>query len=152
MSKWTKEHPIEARAINLINKYNTMDKRANRTKGDLTTKWVVENIFTKPCSHCGKTGWDVIGCNRLDNSKSHTMDNVEPCCYECNVKLGAQYVKKKLAKRVDQIDSITGEVLRQWNSTQDSTTEGYNEGAVAACARSKIKKYKGYIWKYVSSI
>ena len=42
--------------------------------------------------------------------------------------------------------------MSKWNSTQDSTTEGYNEGAVAACARGKIKKYKGYIWKYASSV
>ena len=151
MNKWIKEHPIEARAINLINKYNNMDKAANRPKGDLTTKWVVENIFTKPCAHCGKEGWQIIGCNRLDNSKPHTIDNVEPCCKECNLELAGQYVKKKLSKRVDQIDKITGEVVRQWNSTQEPTAYGYNEGAIAACARGKIKTHKGYIWKYVSN-
>ena len=75
------------RALILLNGYNQKDKMYNRGKGDLTAKWIVENIFNKPCAHCGKTGWDVIGCNRLDNSKPHTMDNVEPCCYECNSKL-----------------------------------------------------------------
>lgn len=152
MNKWIEEHPIEARAVNLINKYNTMDKKAERGKGNLTTKWVVDNIFTKPCVHCGKTGWNVIGCNRIDNNKPHTTDNVEPCCYECNIKLAAQYTKKKLAKRVDQIDKITGVVLRQWNSTQEPTVEGFNEGAIAACARGEIKSHKGCIWKYVSSV
>ena len=75
------------RASYLLSNYNQADKKQNRGQGDLTAKWIVENIFTKPCAHCGKTGWDIIGCNRLDNSKPHTMDNVEPCCLECNISL-----------------------------------------------------------------
>lgn len=50
----------------------------------ITTKWIVENIFTKPCAHCGISGWEVIGCNRLDNALPHTKNNVEPCCFICN--------------------------------------------------------------------
>lgn len=75
------------RASNLVNAYNNMDIKANRGKGDLSAKWVVENIFSKPCAHCGKEGWQVIGCNRIDNTRPHTKDNVEPCCFECNVTL-----------------------------------------------------------------
>lgn len=75
------------RASHLLGAYNQMDRKANRGQGDLTAKWIVERIFSQPCAHCGKEGWDVIGCNRLDNSLPHTMDNVEPCCLECNIKL-----------------------------------------------------------------
>lgn len=75
------------RAANLLGNYNTEDKKHNRGKGDLTAEWIVENIFSKPCAHCGKEGWEKIGCNRIDNDKPHTKDNVEPCCEECNKKL-----------------------------------------------------------------
>lgn len=75
------------RASSLVSKYKGEDKKHNRGVGDLTKEWVVENIFSKPCAYCGKTGWKVIGCNRLDNSKPHNMDNVEPCCLDCNRKL-----------------------------------------------------------------
>lgn len=75
-----------ARANMLLGAYNNADVKRGRGKGDLTAKWIVENIFTKPCAHCGETDWRKIGCNRLDNSKPHTMDNVEPCCYKCNIK------------------------------------------------------------------
>lgn len=74
------------RACNLISAYNQSDKQHDRGKGDLTAKWIVENIFTKTCK-CGRSGWEIMGCNRLDNSKPHTKDNVEPCCTECNRKL-----------------------------------------------------------------
>lgn len=87
--KWEKENyntPMR-RAHRLIQSYNHSDLKLGRGKGDLTSKWIVENIFSKPCAHCGRVGWDVIGCNRLDNGKPHTMDNIEPCCEECNKKL-----------------------------------------------------------------
>lgn len=75
-----------ARANNLLARYKRQDRLNNRGECDFDAKWIVENIFTQPCAHCGKTGWKVIGCNRLDNSKPHTKDNVEPCCFECNIK------------------------------------------------------------------
>jgi hypothetical protein len=75
------------RATILLTRYNSADLEKGRGKGDLTAEWIVENIFTKPCAHCGETDWHKIGCNRIDNSKPHTMDNVEPCCGECNRKL-----------------------------------------------------------------
>lgn len=90
---YQKEYQIEydktpmARANALLGAYNQADKAAGRGKGNLTAKWIVDNIFTQSCVHCGRTGWDIIGCNRLDNSKPHTKDNVEPCCYPCNIKL-----------------------------------------------------------------
>ena len=74
------------RALNLVSTYNQSDKKYDRGECTLTAEWIVDNIFTKPCAYCGKTGWDIIGCNRIDNSKPHTPDNVEPCCFDCNRK------------------------------------------------------------------
>lgn len=77
-------HTPIGRAANLLSSYNREDRKRGRGNGDLTAEWIVENIFSKPCAHCGKEGWDVIGCNRLDNNKPHSKDNVEPCCFKCN--------------------------------------------------------------------
>ena len=76
------------RAYVLLYEYNRADELNNRGKGDLTPEWIVDNIFTKSCK-CGETDWSKLGCNRLDNSKPHTMDNVEPCCKNCNSKHNA---------------------------------------------------------------
>jgi len=75
------------RASMLLYGYRQKDKDKNRGQCTLTAQWIVDNIFSKPCAHCGETDWRKIGCNRLDNSKPHTEDNVEPCCIECNNKL-----------------------------------------------------------------
>ena len=75
------------RASQLLDGYKQKDKMHNRGEVDFDAQWIVENIFSKPCAHCGETDWHKIGCNRLDNSKPHTKDNVEPCCLDCNNKL-----------------------------------------------------------------
>ena len=49
---------------------------------------MVEDIFTKPCHYCGEEGWEIMGCDRIDNSKPHTPNNVVPCCDKCNRKRG----------------------------------------------------------------
>lgn len=83
------------RANYLLNANIRNDKKYYRIGDELpsdyvTAQWIVKNIFTKPCAHCGKEGWKIIGCNRLDNSKPHTKDNVEPCCALCNSRLPRQ--------------------------------------------------------------
>lgn len=149
------------RAINLVNRYNWSDKEKGRGKGDLTAKWILENILTKPCAHCGKTGWKVIGCNRLDNSKPHTMDNVEPCCKQCNDKLSADYTRCLFGECVDQIDKITGEVVKTWNCISYAEKYGFNEGQISRCCKGgffsksrnkwvNVKQHKGYIWKKIN--
>lgn len=146
----------KGRANNLLCAYRASDKRHKRGECTLTAEWIVENIFTKPCAHCGKSGWKVIGCNRLDNNKPHTIENVEPCCKECNDMLAREELSKEQSKRVDQIDKITGEIINSWNSAADTKNEGFNPSSVATCCRGgrinkgkweSSKTYKGYIWK-----
>lgn len=101
ISLYNKEHlktPM-GRANGLINSYRHNDIKHNRGECTLTSKWIVENIFGKPCAYCGKEfEWSEIGCDRKDNSLPHTEDNVVPCCLSCNSKKGSmsyeEYIKK----------------------------------------------------------
>lgn len=88
--EWIKEKrkkdPILARAQRICDSYRTNDKKYNRGKCALTAKWIIENIFSKPCFYCGETGWEIMGCDRINNDLPHTPNNVVPCCKECNNK------------------------------------------------------------------
>lgn len=141
--KWNKQYRSKpaGRARYLVDNYKQQDKLNNVGECDLTAQWVVDNILFKPCAHCGKTGWEVIGCNRLDNTKPHSKDNVEPCCAECNVEL--EHPKKQL----DQIDINTGEVVCTWNSTMDARRGGFIHASCVCLG--KRKQDKGYIFKYI---
>lgn len=136
------------RACYLFNGYNQQDKENNREKGDLTPKWIVENIFSKPCVHCGESDWHKLGCNRLDNSKPHTMDNVEPCCSKCNRKLAANEQKITFAKKVYQC-TLDGKTINVWVSGIEAARQlGYDNGTINKCCNNKRKTYKGYKWSY----
>jgi len=142
------------RAVNLLSSYNKSDRDMNRGEGNLTAQWIVENIFTKPCVHCGETDWTKLGCNRLDNSKPHTKDNVESCCESCNKKLAETEHKKKVYQY-----TLDGKLVKVWDSLSEVREAGYdlkfiywcNAGGFFDKKRNKwinIKQYKGYKWSF----
>lgn len=73
---------IRAKASKMISSYKIKDRKNSCTECDITVDWMIEHILKKPCIYCG----DVhrVGCDRIDNTKGHTKDNVIPCCVECN--------------------------------------------------------------------
>lgn len=132
------------RASRLVQKYNYNDEIAGRGKGDLTKEWLYGNIIFKPCAYCGKTGWDVIGCNRLDNSKPHTMDNVEPCCEECNKKLYFEEMKIKVYQY-----TLDNELVGIWPSASKASEElGFSRRHICSCCNGKRKTHNGFKWSY----
>ena len=74
---------IRAKASKMISAYNNKDKKRGFLKSDLTIEWMIENIFDSECVYCGDT--KRLGADRVDNRRNHDMNNVVPCCYECNV-------------------------------------------------------------------
>ena len=96
-------NPIKYRANYLIQGYKKEDRKKGRISNELPPNYVtvedVIHLITKKCAHfdeCGTYGWRKIGLNRLDNSKPHTIDNVEPCCLKCNMKISGGRPKKKI--------------------------------------------------------
>ena len=53
----------------------------------------------------------------------------------------------KCSKRVLQL-SLSGELIREWESTNECGRNGFNQSAVAACCRGEKPQYKGYKWCY----
>lgn len=83
------------RASHQVRLYKFLDKRNGFDDVvDFDGEWMVDNIYSKPCKYCGETDWHKLGCNRIDNSKPHTKENVEPCCKSCNSRLGREFQLK----------------------------------------------------------
>jgi hypothetical protein len=79
---------LRDKASKMCSSYRTKDRKS-RFEFNLDIKWLIENILFKPCSYCGTK--DHIGCDRIDNNKGHTKDNVIPCCYVCNTVRGNNF-------------------------------------------------------------
>ena len=66
-------------------KYSTYKSNAkqrnlsfNLTFGQFMTFW------QKPCAYCNNS-IETIGLDRIDNERGYELDNVMPCCRQCNV-------------------------------------------------------------------
>lgn len=73
---------IRAKASKMISSYKNKDAKNGVSMCDIDIDWMIENILSQKCVYCGDD--QRIGCDRIDNSKGHTKDNVVPCCIECN--------------------------------------------------------------------
>ena len=51
------------------------------------------------------------------------------------------------SKRVLQL-SLSGDLIREWESTKECGRNEFNQGAVAACCRGEKPQYKGFKWMY----
>ena len=64
-----------------------------------------------------------------------------------NERIGKTSTNGKLSKKVLQL-SLSGELIREWESTQECGRNGFNQGAVAACCRGEQKTHKGFRFMY----
>ena len=92
------------RAKALVFAYTKMDKDSNVGECTLTPEWIVDNIFSgQHCDYCPESDWTKLGCDRIDNNKPHTPDNVVCCCGQCNVKRKKiPYLEFKYGKKTSE--------------------------------------------------
>lgn len=56
---------------------------------------------------------------------------------------------RKSFKQCDQIDRVTGEVIKTWNDYDEFTASDFNRKCVRRCCKGERPYYKGFIWKYI---
>lgn len=144
------------RAQRQLQQYKFMDRRNGLDEViDFDAKWIVDNIYTKHCVHCGESDWHKLGCNRLDNTKPHTKDNVEPCCFHCNCVLNgvesAYRLKestKKQRKKVSQY-TLDDKLVAIFNSTLDAeNATNIRSGNISRCCNGQRPTAGGFKWSY----
>ena len=64
-----------------------------------------------------------------------------------NERISKTQTNGKQSKRVLQL-SLSGDLIREWPSTNECGRNGFNQGAVAACCRGEKPQYKGFKWCY----
>ena len=64
-----------------------------------------------------------------------------------NERVAKANINGKRSKRVLQL-TLTGELIREWPSTNECERNGFNRGHVADCCRGERKSHKGFRWEY----
>lgn len=146
-----------------INTYGFEDKV------DFDGQWIVDNIYSKGCIYCGETDWRKLGCDRKNNSKPHTKDNIVPCCKRCNTiksnkftvdemkEIGAvlrrienkhkDYAMRR-GKRLASYNS-NGELIKEYECAEQVQEDGYAPRMVRRACQIDGYKYRQYYWRYL---
>lgn len=73
------------RAKYLKHGYDQKDSdRGFSTDQNIDEDWIIKHVFGSSCIYCGESDWTKLGCDRIDNTKGHTPDNVVCSCWDCN--------------------------------------------------------------------
>lgn len=55
----------------------------------------------------------------------------------------------KGSKPVLQIDPVTNEIIKEWESAAEAHRQGwFSQSSISACCNGKLKTCRGYIWRY----
>ena len=75
---------VRSKASKMISQYKLNDKKKGMAFDErLNIEWFIDNIRGKECTYCGTD--KKIGADRVFNNIGHTIENIVPCCYRCNV-------------------------------------------------------------------
>lgn len=119
----------------------------------LVAETFLPNPEGKPCVNhkiegkIGKT-MNMVFFNE-DGSIDKERTSIEWATYEENNNYATrnERVAKAQSKRVLQL-SLSGDLIKEWESTRECGRNGFDQGTVARCCRGEQKTHKGFRWMY----
>ncbi len=102
----------KGRAIKLASNYRRDDR--HKVGDDLETidqYFIMNNILNSVCIYCGESDWRKLGCDRIDNTKAHTPDNVVCACMHCNAQRAKKYTVEEFKLKKQQELNSCAKVL-----------------------------------------
>ncbi len=119
----------------------------------LIAQTFLPNPENKPCVNHkieGKKGktMNMVFFNE-DSSIDKERTTIEWATYEenNNYETRTERAAKAMSKRVLQL-SLSGDLIREWESTKECGRNGFNQGAVWSCCNGKRKSHKGFRFMY----
>lgn len=84
-----------------------------------------------------------------DGSVDEEKTTIEWATYEENNNYATrnERIAKTMSKKVLQL-SLTGELIREWESTKECERNGFNQGNIVSCCNGKRKSAHGFRWEY----
>ena len=119
----------------------------------LVSEAFLPNPEGKPCINHKIEGDEGKTMNIVYLNEDGTVDEerttIEWVTYEENINYGTRNERsaKTKSKPVLQF-TLSGEFIREWESTHECGRNGFDQSHVADCCRGKQKSHKGFRWMY----
>ena len=119
----------------------------------LIAQTFLPNPENKPCINHKIEGDEGKKINMVifneDGSIDKERTSIEWATYEENNNYATrnERMAKTRSKPVLQF-SLTGELIREWESTKECERNGFDSSAVVKCCRGKLKTHKGFRFQY----
>ena len=119
----------------------------------LVAQTFLPNPENKPCINHKIEGEKGKSMNFVffneDGSVDEEKTTIEWATYEENNNYATrnERIAKTMSKKVLQL-SLTGELIREWESTKECERNGFNQGNIVSCCNGKRKTHKGFKWCY----
>ena len=124
----------------------------------LVAETFLENPENKPCINHKIEGDEGKTMNMVifneDGTINEERTTIEWVTYKENNDYGTHNERTakantngKLSKKVLQL-SLSGDLIKEWESTQECGRNGFDHSAVAKCCRGEKPQYKGFLWMY----
>ena len=137
-------------------------RKNGKTKKCLVHRLIAETFLdnpeNKPCINHkieGDVGKKInIVIFNEDGTVDEERTTIEWATYEENNNYGTRNERAskantngKLSKRVLQL-SLDGDLIREWESTQECGRNGFDQGNVSRCCNGKLPHCKGFLWMF----
>jgi hypothetical protein len=161
---YAKKHNLEHgnEMKNLIQRMYRNQRFNSKTRGDeapnYTSRelihWLYDNNFVGLYKEWKKSGYDkklVPSCDRLDDYKSYTLDNIQLTNWETNSKLSyrdrLKGVNNKASIAVDQF-SLEGKFIKHyWSMAKAERDHGISSGTISYIVKKNGMNKTGFLWK-----
>ena len=135
----------------------------NRTLPNYTKQELGEWLFSRDNFEELYVNWENSGykkhkvpsCDRIDDMKSYTLDNLNLVTWGENYKRSLEDrkngINNKINKAVVQKD-LDGNILSEFYSQSHAQRQtGVNQGLISACCRGAVPTASGYKWEFKGS-
>lgn len=153
-------------AVTQWNTQNRSSKRRAHPKPNYTSGELLEWALKQPNFDELFSDWEESGhkrdlkpsCDRIDDMKPYTLDNLRIVTQKENVLMGARSkkakarmtkaIQKTMGIPVEQYDK-EGNLLEVYISAGEAgRATGVDQSHITKCCKGKLKTVGGYVWKY----
>ena len=100
--------------------------------------------------------WSRPSCDRIDDYKPYTLDNIRLVTWRENMERAHLDIKNGINNKVNKAvvqSKLDGTFVRDWYSIrQAEREEGFNHGAISQCCLGRAKSAGGFKWSYNNAV